>query len=62
MDGSSAAIFSVAIFVISIYNADGSGAEILGNGLQIYGLYVFNAATTAQKKFSIETQSGMLRV
>ena len=48
-----------ADFGISIYNADGSEAEISGNGLRIFGLYVFNSGKTAQTDFSIETQAGI---
>ncbi len=33
----------VADFGISIYNADGSEAEISGNGLRIFGLYAHTA-------------------
>ena len=48
-----------ADFGISIYNADGSEAEISGNGLRIFGLYALNSGRTDQEEFSIETQSGI---
>ena len=51
-----------ADFGISIFNADGSEAEISGNGLRIFGLYVLKAGQTAQKEFNVETQAGIHRV
>ena len=48
-----------ADFGISIYNADGSEAEVSGNGLRIFGLYALNSGRTDQEEFSIETQSGI---
>ena len=53
---------SRADFGISIFNADGSEAEISGNGLRIFGLYVLTAAKTAKEEFSVETLAGISQV
>ncbi len=41
-----------------IFNADGSEAEMCGNGARCLALYYFN--TTGRKAFSIETGAGLL--
>ncbi len=51
-----------ADFGISIFNADGSEAEISGNGLRIFSLYVLIAGMTAKREFSVETLAGISQV
>lgn len=45
----------VADFGISIYNADGSEAEISGNGLRIFGLYAHSVCGTTGSDVRVET-------
>ena len=52
----------IADFGILIYNADGSEAEISGNGLRIFGLYVHSVNATTGNDIRVETKAGISRV
>lgn len=52
----------VAGLGISIYNADGSEAEISGNGLRIFGLYAHSICGTTGNDVRVETKAGISRV
>ena len=51
-----------ADFGMSIFNADGSEAEISGNGLRIFGQYVLNTGMATRNNFSVETKAGICQV
>lgn len=51
-----------ADFGISIYNADGSEAEISGNGLRIFGLYAHSVCGSTRDRIRVETKAGVSRV
>ena len=53
---------SNADFGISIYNADGSEAEISGNGLRIFGLYAHSVCGVTGDHIRVETKAGISRV
>ena len=48
-----------ADFGISIYNADGSEAEISGNGLRIFGLYAHSVCGVTGDHIRVETKAGI---
>ena len=52
----------VADFHISIYNADGTEAEISGNGLRIFSMYAHSACGTTGNDVRVETIAGISRV
>lgn len=47
-----------ADFKMELYNADGSGAKMCGNGIRCLGKYVFEHGLTKEKELTIETPSG----
>lgn len=47
---------------VHIFNADGSEAEISGNGVRIFAKYLMDQGYVKEKKFSIETLSGPIEV
>ncbi len=49
----------VADFRMNIYNADGSQAEMCGNGIRCVGKYVYDYGLTDQTKISVETLAGI---
>lgn len=51
-----------ADFGLRIYNPDGSEAEKSGNGLRIFGCYLFATGQTSSKDFTVETKGGMVRI
>ena len=51
-----------ADFGILIYNADGSEAEISGNGLRIFGLYAHSVCGATGNDIRVETKAGISRV
>lgn len=47
---------------VRIFNADGSEAEISGNGVRIFAKYLIDEGYVTEKKFAIETMSGTIYV
>lgn len=50
---------AVADFCMDMYNADGSRAEMCGNGIRCVGKYVYDYGLTNKTKISIETLAGI---
>lgn len=50
---------AVADFCMDMYNADGSQAEMCGNGIRCVGKYVYDYGLTNQKRISVETLAGI---
>lgn len=48
-----------ADFKMDFYNADGSNAQMCGNGIRCVGKYVFDKGMTDKKKLTVETGSGI---
>ncbi|GJL55394.1 MAG: diaminopimelate epimerase [Nitrospirales bacterium] len=51
-----------ADFGLRIYNPDGSEAEKSGNGLRIFGCYLYATRKTRKRKFSVQTKGGLVQV
>lgn len=51
-----------AEFRMRIFNADGSEAEMCGNGLRAFAKYVYDHKMTKKKEFDVETGAGILTV
>ena len=51
-----------ADFGLRIYNPDGSEAEKSGNGLRIFGCYLYATQKTKKRSFSVETKGGLVHV
>ena len=51
-----------ADFRMQIYNADGSVAEMCGNGIRCLGKYVYERGMTEKKELEIETLSGIRKL
>ena len=51
-----------ADFGLRIYNPDGSEAEKSGNGLRIFGCYLYGTRRTRRKDFTVETKGGIVRI
>ena len=49
----------IADFTMHIYNADGSEAEMCGNGVRCVGKYVYDHGLTNQTKIRVETGAGI---
>ena len=49
----------VADFKMTIYNQDGSKAEMCGNGIRCFAKYVYEMGLTAKTTIDIETDSGI---
>ncbi|MDH5428488.1 MAG: diaminopimelate epimerase [Nitrospirota bacterium] len=49
-------------FGLRIFNPDGSEAEKSGNGLRIFGCYLYHTKRTRKKHFTVETKGGMVEV
>lgn len=51
-----------ADFRMKIYNADGSRAEMCGNGIRCFGKYVYEQGLTEKRELTIETLAGVRRL
>ncbi len=51
-----------ADFGLRIFNPDGSEAEKSGNGLRIFGCYLYATKKTKRRSFSVETKGGLVHV
>ena len=51
-----------ADFGLRIFNPDGSEAEKSGNGLRIFGCYLYSTRKTSRRRFSVETKGGLVRI
>ncbi|MCA9461367.1 MAG: diaminopimelate epimerase [Nitrospira sp.] len=51
-----------ADFGLRIYNPDGSEAEKSGNGLRIFGCYLYHTKVTKKKQFTVETKGGLVEI
>ena len=51
---------SVADFCMRIFNADGSEAEMCGNGIRCFARLVYDEGMTEKDSFSVETGAGIL--
>ncbi|WP_454065028.1 diaminopimelate epimerase [Candidatus Nitrospira salsa] len=51
-----------ANFGLRIYNPDGSEAEKSGNGLRIFGCYLYATRKTRKRKFSVLTKGGLVQI
>ncbi len=49
-----------ADFRMIMFNADGSEAEMCGNGIRCVGKYVYDRGLTRQKALSVETRAGII--
>lgn len=50
----------IADFTMHIYNADGSEAEMCGNGVRCVGKYVYDHALTDKTEVTVETGAGIM--
>ena len=50
---------SVADFAMCIYNADGSEAEMCGNGIRCVGKYVYDHGLTDKTSITVESKAGI---
>lgn len=51
-----------ADFGLRVFNPDGSEAEKSGNGLRIFGCYLYATRKTHRRAFSVETKGGLVQV
>jgi diaminopimelate epimerase len=51
----------IADFHMRIFNADGSEAEMCGNGIRIFAKFVYERGHTREKDLQIETLAGIIR-
>ncbi len=51
----------LADFKMRIFNADGSEAEMCGNGIRIFAKFVYERGYTREKSLQIETLAGIIR-
>ncbi len=52
----------IADYKMRIFNADGSEAEMCGNGIRSFAAYVYNHGLTQKQNLEIETLAGVLDV
>lgn len=51
-----------ADYKMTVYNADGSRAEMCGNGIRCVAKYIYDQGMTKKKELSVETQAGIRRL
>ena len=51
-----------ANFGLRIFNPDGSEAEKSGNGLRIFGCYLYHTKHTRKKHLTVETKGGLVEI
>ena len=51
-----------ADFGLRIYNPDGSEAEKSGNGLRIFGCYLYATRKTKKRNFTVQTKGGVVQI
>ncbi len=51
-----------ADFGLRIFNPDGTEAEKSGNGLRIFGCYLYAKKMTRKRKFSVHTKGGLVQM
>lgn len=51
-----------ADYKMTVYNADGSRAEMCGNGIRCVAKYIYDHEMTKKKILSVETQAGIRRL
>ena len=51
-----------ADFGLRIFNPDGSEAEKSGNGLRIFGCYLYSTGKTKKRHFSVQTKGGIVQI
>ena len=49
----------IADFRMDMYNADGSGSQMCGNGIRCLGKFVYDHGMTTKKELDIETPAGI---
>ncbi len=47
-------------FTFTIYNSDGSRAQMCGNGMRCFALYLFEKQITAETRIEVETEAGLV--
>ena len=52
---------SKADIMMRIYNADGSEAEMCGNGIRCFSMYVYDKSIVKKKSFTVETLAGIMK-
>jgi diaminopimelate epimerase len=52
---------SIADFRMRVFNADGSEAEMCGNGIRAFAKYVYEHGLTDKTELSVETGAGIIR-
>lgn len=52
----------IADFKMTIYNADGSEAEMCGNGIRCVGKYVYDKKFTDKTNITVETKAGIKKL
>jgi len=51
-----------ADFAMRIFNADGSEAEMCGNGVRGFAKYVYDHGLTRKQELTVETKAGLIRL
>jgi diaminopimelate epimerase len=60
--GDAAAFTGAAAWFMDYWNADGTIAEICGNGVRVYARYLVDSALVTGTEFAVATRAGVVRV